>query len=585
HESLTSGSLSFASSGNFVLTEIEFSQVAGDDDQTSAPILIDSAEATFQQGGHSVTQAFDGKPKTGWAVYEGRVVDREHAAIFRFADPVDVVQGQMLRIVLRHDSPHQRHNLGRFRISVSDSSEPKLTDGDSDLLVALSTPKDSRSETQRKAIGRAYRLSIPEYRKLQNKRDSLVKKRDAITKQLPKVMVMADMPQPRDTFILDRGLYNKPTKPVVAKLPKFLPSPAVTDVEKDSSSADAEVAAANSGAELSRLDLARWLVDPRHPLTARVTVNRFWQQLFGIGLVKTTEDFGAQGETPEHLELLDWLAKRFQEDGWDVKALLKLIVTSHTYRQSSKIQSPEHYATDPKNRLLSRSPRYRLPSWMLRDQALKISGLLSPSSGGPAVNTYQPPGVWEEASFGKKAYQQDVGEKLYRRSLYTYWRRIIAPTMFFDNATRQTCTVKSGRTNTPLHALQTLNNTAYVEAARALATSVLQSHRGETHSNAERVQAKHSDAEHSDAEHSDAERIDAVMRQALGRDASPRERDVLRKGLQRNREQLQGRRPDAVELLSVGETPWDETFDPIELAAWSNLCLAVLNLDETLNRE
>ncbi len=252
------------------------------------------------------------------------------------------------------------------------------------------------------------------------------------------------------------------------------------------------------------MTLARWLVDPQNPLTARVTVNRFWQQVFGIGLVKTTEDFGAQGEIPVHMDLLNWLAERFQEDGWDVKNLIRLIVTSHTYRQSSKITDPAAYELDPDNRLLARGSRYRMPSWMLRDQALAASGLLSPADGGPAVNTYQPPGIWEEASFGKKQYKQDAGEKLYRRSLYTFWRRIIAPTMFFDNASRQNCTVKSSRTNTPLQALQTLNNVAYVEAARVLAEAALKA----------------------DID-TDADRIDFVIRRTIARSASDAEQTGL----------------------------------------------------------
>ena len=393
---------------------------------------------------------------------------------------------------------------------------------------------------------------------MQDKRDALVKRRDSISGSLPKVMVMADMEESRETFVLDRGLYNKPTTKVSAGLPEFLPSISKTPVEQTYPEENAE-----TEPRLDRLDLARWLVDPAHPLTARVTVNRFWQQLFGIGLVKTTEDFGAQGEIPEHVDLLDWLAKSFQESGWNVKELMRLMVTSHTYRQSSRIVDADHYSIDPNNRLLSRASRYRLPSWMLRDQALAASGLLSPVRGGPAVNTYQPAGVWEEASFGKKTYQQDEGEKLYRRSLYTFWRRIIAPTMFFDNASRQTCTVKVSRTNTPLHALQTLNNTAYVEAARVLATQVLQSK----------------------SLVEDSARIDEVMMRVLGRNASPPEEAILLGGLNRNLEQLRGKDAEARELLSVGESPWDETLEPIELAAWTNLCLAVLNLDETLNHE
>src|SRR5262245_27709346 len=275
--------------------------------------------------------------------------------------------------------------------------------------------------------------------------------------QVVKVMVMQDMPKPRDTFLLTRGSYEKPAAKVHAAVPAALP--ALTNVKPQ---------AAN------RLDLARWLVSAENPLTARVAVNRAWQQFFGVGLVKTSEDFGVQGEKPSHPELLDWLAVEFRESGWDVKALHRLIVTSATYRQSSKL-TPALLERDPANRLLARAPRFRLPSWMIRDQALAASGLLARRAGGPPVKPYQPAGVWEEATFGGKRYQQDHGEALYRRSLYTFWRRIIGPTAFFDTTARQTCTVKPTRTNSPLHALTTLNDVTYVEAARALAQRVLTS--------------------------------------------------------------------------------------------------------------
>jgi hypothetical protein len=380
-------------------------------------------------------------------------------------------------------------------------------------------------------------------RPLQERRDSLVERRSAIEKSLPKVMVMADMATPRKTLMLERGLYNKPTEEVVAALPAFLPAPP-------------------DGASANRLTLARWLVSDANPLTPRVTVNRFWQQVFGIGLVKTTEDFGSQGEIPIHLDLLNWLAAEFRDSGWNVKHLLRLIVTSHTYRQSSKITDPKTLERDRDNRLLARGARYRMPAWMLRDQALAISGLLSSIDGGPAVNSYQPAGVWEEASFGKKTYKQDSGEKLYRRSLYTFWRRIIAPTMFFDNASRQTCTVRAGRTNTPLHALATLNDVVYVEAARTLAERVLTS-----------------------AAISDRKKIDLVLYHAVARQATEPESSVLLAGLVRTRRQFAQSPRDATLLISAGESPTDESLDAIEHASWTALCLAVLNLDETLTRE
>ncbi len=558
HESLTSNSLSHASSGNFVLTEIEVTLI--DSDPTSeqeTKLTISGAEATFEQGGHPVKDAFDGKRQSGWAVYEGRVVDREHTAIFHFAEPVPIAPNQQIKVVLRHDSKHARHNLGRFRLSLTSADQPTLADTNEQLLTALQTPLDQRSDTQREQLTKTYLESSPAYQTLGQRRSDLIKQRDEVQSDFPKVMVMADMPEARQTFMLSRGQYNKPTDEVHAEMPAFLP-----EFSRQEGAASEP---------LNRLTLARWLVDSSNPLTPRVTVNRFWQQVFGVGLVKTTEDFGAQGEIPVQMDLLNWLAWRFQQDNWDVKNLMRLVVNSHTYRQSSRVTNAEDYQRDPENRFLARGARYRMPAWMLRDQALFVSGLLSAQSGGPAVNSYQPAGVWEEASFGKKKYQQDSGEKLYRRSLYVFWRRIIAPTMFFDNASRQTCTVKFSRTNTPLHALQTLNDVTFVEAARTLAQQVL----------LDTPVAGGSDQASID----DSVCINEIMRRVLARPASDRERQVLVRGLQRSRAEFANDPSAAATLLAVGESAPMESLDAIEHAAWTSLCLAVLNLDESLNRE
>ncbi len=544
HESLNDGSLARSNSGNFVLTELEITRVASETGEAN-PVTIASAEATFEQGGLVVANVFDGKPNTGWAVHEGRMVDREHAAVFVFKEPVTLGPADQLRVVLRHESQHIAHNLGRFRLAVTAASKPLLEDTNETFVRALTTTSEARTQEQVDLLRQTHLDSSPGYTRLKRQHDQLTKRLSKLNESFPKVMVMKDMDSPRDSFVLQRGLYNQPTDKVPAKTPEFLPS-----VSHDASESS------------NRLDLANWLVDSSNPLPARVTVNRFWQQLFGVGLVKTTEDFGHQGEMPVHRELLDWLAVHFRDNGWDVKDLMRLIVTSHTYRQSSKIADPALVALDPDNRLLARGSRYRLPSWMLRDQALAASGLMSPVDGGPAVNTYQPAGVWEEASFGKKVYTQDSGEKLYRRSLYVFWRRIISPTMFFDNASRQACTVKSGRTNTPLHALLTLNETVYVESARMLAEKVLQSNFQD-----------------------DSARINAVFSRVVSRPATADEQSVLLRGLQRARGQYAKVPDEPGKLLAIGESPRDETLDASEHAVWTGMCLAVLNLDETLNRE
>jgi hypothetical protein len=353
---------------------------------------------------------------------------------------------------------------------------------------------------------------------------------------------MEERPQPRPTHILIRGAYDKPGTKV---------SPNVI----------ASLAPLPPGSPLNRLGLARWLVSPEHPLTARVAVNRAWQQFFGTGLVRTSEDFGIQGEPPSHPELLDFLAMEFIRTGWDTKALHRLIVTSATYRQSSRV-TPQLLEHDPANRLLARGPRGRLSSLVIRDQALAISGLLVEKIGGPPVRPYQPPGVWEEMSFGKTIYRQDKGENLYRRSLYTFWRRTVGPTSLFDTSARNVCTVRQPRTNTPLHALILLNDVTYVEAARMLAEQLLT--RGGTTAE---------------------ERIVTLFRLATSRRPSDAERLILTRSLERFRKQYQADKAGALKLVGVGEAPRNGKLDVVELAAYTGLASVVLNLDEVISKE
>lgn len=391
-----------------------------------------------------------------------------------------------------------------------------------------------------------FREHDPAYAQLLEKQLQAVRARDAATSRISKVMVMDQLEKPRDTFVLVKGSYeNKTDVKVLGAIPTIF-RPAAT--------------AAGMGERINRLELARWLVSPGNPLAARTAVNRMWQSFFGVGLVKTAEDFGVQGEPPVNPELLDWLATEFVSRGWDVKAMHRLIVTSATYRQSSRA-TPALHERDPENRLLARGPRFRLPSWMLRDQALAASGLLVETRGGAAVKPYQPAGIWEEATFGKKTYQQDHGEALYRRSLYVFWRRIVGPTTFFDAGARQVCTVKATRTNTPLHALVTLNDPAFVEAARVMAQRVLA------------------------GAAADAARIDDVFRRATARIPTRAERKILLGRLEKLRAQFRAELAAARELTAVGEAPRPDGLDVVEHAAWTGLCSLILNLDETLSKE
>jgi hypothetical protein len=360
-----------------------------------------------------------------------------------------------------------------------------------------------------------------------------------IDQAIPLVMVMEDRAEPRDTFLLRRGAYDQHGEKVLAGVPDWLPD----------------------AAPRTRLDLARWLVDRRHPLTARVTVNRMWQLFFGTGLVRTAEDFGSQGEWPSHPELLDWLAVEFMTSGWDVKHMHRLIVTSATYRQSSRAAC-NLWERDPENRLLARGPRFRMASGMIRDQALAISGLLSERLGGPPVRPYQPPGIWEEMTFGFIKYEQDKGPNLYRRSVYTFWRRTIGPTTLFDAPARQVCSVRQTRTNTPLQALTLLNDLTFVEAARVVAERVL------------REVPADSEA-----------RVKRLFQLATARSPTDGELELLLKRLARLRDHYASPNDTGIELAAVGESPRNQKLDSSEVAAWTSLALLILNLDEVICKE
>jgi hypothetical protein len=317
----------------------------------------------------------------------------------------------------------------------------------------------------------------------------------------------------------------------------------------------------------NRLTLAKWLVSPSHPLTARVAVNRYWQMFFGQGLVKTSEDMGTRGDPPTHPELLDWLATEFIANGWNVKAMQRLIVTSATYRQSSKV-TPVLLDRDPENHLLARGPRSRLTAEMIRDTALFVSGLLHEEIGGPSVFPYQPPGVWEELAFGDgfsaQEYKQSTGKDLYRRSLYTFWKRTAPPPelTIFDAPDREKCVARRAQTITPLQALVLLNDPTYVEAARALAQRAI--HEGGK---------------------ADASRITHAFRLVTARPPVRDELATLTNLLRRERKHYRNHQDEALSLLNVGESKRDERIDTSELAAWTVVCSAILNLDESITKE
>jgi hypothetical protein len=384
------------------------------------------------------------------------------------------------------------------------------------------------------------------FRDLTGRQHALEKEKADIKSRGTIAHVMNEKPSAPMAFTLFRGDYDKRRDQVAPQTPAAFP-PMPADLPRN------------------RLGFAKWLLRPEHPLTARVTVNRFWQEFFGTGLVRTAGDFGVTGEAPSHPELLDWLAVEFRESGWDMKRLVKLIVMSSTYRQAATVDARK-LEVDQQNRFVSRGPRFRMDAEMIRDYALSVSGLLVEKIGGPSVKPYQPDGVWEAVAMigsDTRDYRRDKGDKLYRRSLYTFWKRSAPPASMdvFNAPTRETCTVRRERTDTPLQALVTLNDPQFVEAARQLGQRVCR----EGGSKIE-------------------QRIDYLFRRALSRSPGREEAVILKTSINDLLAYYQGHLEDAGKLITVGDSAVDRSIAPAELAAWTMLCNQVLNLDEVLNK-
>jgi cytochrome c553 len=413
--------------------------------------------------------------------------------------------------------------------------------------IASLLAKTKRSNKENDELLAWYRQNIDtQWRDTQAMVDKLDSERKDLENRGTVAYVMQEKNEPAKAYVLFRGEYDKRREEVSPSTPEMLP-PMSPDLPRN------------------RLGFAKWLLTPEHPLMTRVTVNRFWQEVFGQGIVRTTGDFGIAGELPSHPELLDYLAVDFREGGWDVKRLFKLMVTSATYRQSAATTA-QKLEVDPSNRLLARGPRFRMDAEMVRDYALASSGLLSPKIGGPSVKPYQPPGVWEAVAMNvsnTREYKQDSGESLYRRSMYTFWKRAAPPASMeiFNAPSRETCTVRRDRTNTPLQALAALNDPQLVEAARNLAQLTLQK-AGPT---------------------LDARVTFMVNRIAL-RSPTPDERAVINTSLQDLLSHYRQTPADAVALLAVGESKPDPSLDAAELAGWTMLANQLMNLDEVLNK-
>jgi hypothetical protein len=567
--SLPAQSLGRGFNGNFVLTGVEL--LLESPGAPPRPVPLASAAADYEQSGYGVAHVIRNAAATassrlaGWAV-DGNSPDRRlpRRAMFLPAAAVAVPPESRLVVRLRHQSAFADHHIGRFRVSVT-AAEPSAVrlDGGTGLpepvAALLARPPESLAPGDLRVLEAHFRDTADHpVRQARAALDAAKAARTGFQEGLPSVMVMKERAAPREAFLLTRGEYDRPAEAVSRALPAVLPP-------------------LPDGEPVNRLGLARWLVDGNHPLTARVWINRTWERLFGTGIVKTTENFGSQADWPAHPELLDWLAVEFAAPTvlppvqghparpWDMKAMLKFLVTSRAYRQSSQ-STPDRLARDPENRLLSRGPRFRLRGELVRDQALAVSGLLAPAVGGPSVRPYMPEGVWDETNrYGDlRNYKPDSGPALYRRTLYTIWKRTAAPPtmLLFDAPNREVCTPKRSRTNTPLQALALLNEVTFVEASRALAERMLR-----------------------EAGPGPRERLAAGYRLATGRSPDTAALDLLESGLADRLAAFTARPRDARALVAHGGSPPDPSLDPVELAAFTVSANVLLNLDRVVTRD
>lgn len=538
HVTHTGGAFSRGKSGEFILTDVKL-QVRKIGSSQLRDIVFSGVVADFVptvKGGYGdVKGLLDDDPRNGWTT-QGAPEITTHYAVFALTEPLQLEADEELIVELRQRSTLGDANIGRFRIFATDEGGPAVSETGPTPLEQLALAQ----EVDDKLESRLFEQFLADHETYQDAKRSLdralAQLKDAESSKKAAVMVLAERPEPRQTHILERGVWDKHG----AKVERGgLPSIAPLVCENP-----------------TRVDLAKWLTSADNPLTARVWVNHLWQLCFGAGLVKTTEDFGLQGERPSHPELLDWLAVECIESGWSVKHLLKLIVMSSTYRQSSRVDATS-LARDPENRLLSRGARFRLPAWMLRDAALHSSGLLHPVVGGPPVKPYQPAGVWEENFMGRFTYVPSEGPAQYRRTLYAFWRRSIAPTFLFDSAQRRSCEVRTPRTNTPLQALTLLNDENYLEASRALAALVL----------------------------TKPEPIQEMSMRVLSREASEFEMKVLSREHERALEHYLRHPDDAQRFLARGQFSPDRSLPAPDLAAYTIIASMLFNLDEALTHE
>ena len=550
-ENNTNAAFSKDKDGHVILTNFKFF-VRSKSTGTQQSLSFAGAKASYEKSGKGwkkygpVKGILDDDPRTGWTSTGSKPED-EHTIVINLKKAVYLDDDKEVIIELRHRSLAGHKNIRRFSLELTDEfgSTPKtLGETASERLAKLNGNTNKISTKDRSIFKDEFLYALPHVVAAKNEtrsaHSSVGYYKNSAKKK--KVMTMQERKEPRKTHVLLRGVWNKKGEEV---------KPGALE----------DLLAWPKGLKKDRLGLAKWLINKQHPLTARVTVNRYWQMIFGRGLVRTPEDFGLQGERPTHTKALDWLAAEFMENDWNVKHIIKTIVMSRTYKLSS-LASKELIVQDPENRLLARAPRYRMPSWMIRDSILKSADVLTERTFGPPVFPFQPLGAWKDSTMGRFTYKVSPGKDAYRRSLYTFWRRSVGPTNMFDNSKRRNCSIRAVRTNTPLHALNLMNDSAYVEAAGLLARQSMKS-------------AKSLES-----------RINHMTFRVISRKASKEEINFLTEQYEESLKIFETNTDEAKELLSIGQFQNGAgKQNPAELAALFCLAQTILNLDEAINRE
>ncbi|MDB4490138.1 PSD1 and planctomycete cytochrome C domain-containing protein [bacterium] len=539
-ESLKAKGPGRAEKGNFVLGACQLT--VGD-----KPVAFQRATATYSQNGFPVENLIDDNSTTAWAIYPR--VGQPHSAILTFTEPIGDGTMQGVTITMPQDFGHQ-HTIGRFRLSLTTSKDAHVEHARDaalqNVMTILAIKAEERNQAQQDQLRTYFRATAPITAAVRKRIDDATNERKRLVQQA-RVLISQSMKEPRVVRILNRGNWQDETGEIVQPaVPTSLGS-----------------IPAEAGQRLSRLDLANWVVSTTNPLTSRVMVNRLWKLMFGRGLANNLGDFGAQGQPPTHPELLDWLAVEFNESGWNVKHTMKLIAMSDAYRRSSEA-TPTVLKRDPGNELFARQGRWRLDAEFVRDYALKISGLLSTRIGGASVRPYQPPGYLSNLNFPTRTWVQDTGESQYCRGLYVFWQRtFLHPSLAaFDAPSREECTVQRSVSNTPLQALVLLNDPTYVEAARELARRMI-----------------------TEGGVTDSDRLNFGFREVLSRESTLAEDEVLIRLVNKHRKQFGTNTAAATEFGNIGLQPTPATIEAGQLAAWTSVARAMLNLHESITRE